>query len=97
MERDHCGVDKMMAVQEVGGLERSLGGGNGRVLGLFGFSRGYEGEGRIQVTPRRQGVADGKSLFIGEDHDIGCQKPMKQAGAAMERGVGLGREKSRRS
>lgn len=29
------------------------------------------------MTPRpREGVADGKSLSVGEDHEFGCQRPM---------------------
>lgn len=52
MEGDHCGVDKMMAMPEVGGLDRSLGGRIGRLWWLFGSGRGCEEQGGIQVTPR---------------------------------------------
>lgn len=100
MERGHCGVDKTMAMQEVDEqLESFLEGGIGKSRWLLGFHRGYEGAGGIQVAPRpHEGVADRKSLFVGEDHELGCQKPVRQAGAAaVERGVGLGGDKSGRS
>lgn len=68
------GVDKMMAMREVGGLERSWGGRIGRVERLFGLDRGCEREGGVQVTPRsHEGVADRKSLFVGEYHEFRCQ------------------------
>lgn len=47
----------------------------------------------MTVPSPPEGVADGKSLFVGEHQEFGCQRPMRQVGAAMERGVGLGKEK----
>lgn len=71
----------------------------GRIVSLwwlFGLGKGREGKGGIQVTPRpHEEMMDRKRLFLGED-EFGCQKPMGPAGAAVERGMGLTGEKSRR-
>lgn len=60
------------------------------------MGKGSEGEEGIQVTPRPlEGLADRKSLFVGEG-EFGCQRPMGPAGTAIE-WSGPWVEKSRRS
>ena len=44
--------------------------------GYLALAEAVRGEGGIQVTPRPQeGVADGKSLFVGEDKSLDVRGP----------------------
>ena len=81
MERGHCGVDKMMAMQEVDELERFLEGGIGKIRWLLGFHRGYEGAGGIQVAPRpMKEWQTGKACLWGKIMSLDVRSPLDRRG-----------------